>query len=174
MKMAKASPVEIKAALELSQLTESVCHPRAFCQPQFPDTDDKEGEWFDEHNPKDLREFLWRVRSLSAGLVRVVFGFQVLVDNCCDPEKDVLDWKPELMQYAWQKELPSESGLWWWWNGDEDAAPIPVTIMYSGCGDNYFAPEGQYGWTRFQAVEEMGGWWKRLPEPLLPKEDVSQ
>lgn len=26
--------------------------------------------------------------------MRVVFGYETLVDNCCDPTKDFLDWKP--------------------------------------------------------------------------------
>ncbi len=26
--------------------------------------------------------------------MRVVFGYETLVDNCCDPAKDFLDWKP--------------------------------------------------------------------------------
>lgn len=68
----------------------------------------------------------------------------------------------------WQRKLPDESGLWWWWNEDEDSLPIVVDIAYSGCGDNYFAMQGQHGWTRFQNVEDMGGWWRRLHEPERP------
>ena len=26
--------------------------------------------------------------------MRVVFGYETLVNNCCDPSSDVLDWKP--------------------------------------------------------------------------------
>lgn len=26
--------------------------------------------------------------------MRVVFGYETLVQNCCDPAQDVLDWKP--------------------------------------------------------------------------------
>lgn len=69
---------------------------------------------------------------------------------------------------AWSKSLPNESGLWWWWNEDEDSMPLPVTIMYSGTSDSYFASEGQWGWTRFQNVEEMGGWWMKCIEPERP------
>lgn len=68
----------------------------------------------------------------------------------------------------WSKSLPAVQGLWWWWNEDEDSLPIPVSIMYSGTSDSYFASEGQWGWTRFQNVEDMGGFWMRCYEPLSP------
>ena len=69
----------------------------------------------------------------------------------------------------WQKKLPDESGLWWWWNEDEDSLPIVVDIAYSGTDGCYFAMQGQHGWTRFQRVSDMGGWWWRLPEPERPQ-----
>ena len=28
--------------------------------------------------------------------MRVVFGYETLVDHCCDPKADVLEWKPEV------------------------------------------------------------------------------
>ncbi len=68
----------------------------------------------------------------------------------------------------WTKDLPRVSGLYWWWNEDEDSLPIPVSIHYSGTSDSYFAPAGQWGWTRFQDVQEMGGRWMRLIEPERP------
>jgi hypothetical protein len=69
---------------------------------------------------------------------------------------------------GWSKDLPEEQGVYWWWNGDEDNAPLHVSIMYSGSDGSYFAPAGQYGWNRFQPVKEMGGWWMRLREPEVP------
>lgn len=70
----------------------------------------------------------------------------------------------------WSKDLPNDQCLWWWWNEDEDSTPFPVSIFYSGTSDSYFAPEGQWGWTRYQPVEEMGGWWMRIIEPALPSQ----
>lgn len=53
--------------------------------------DDKEWEslvaWFNDREAKNKAVPQWR---------RVVFGFRVLVDNCCDPDKTTLEWKPEL------------------------------------------------------------------------------
>lgn len=71
----------------------------------------------------------------------------------------------------WQRKLPDESGLWWWWNEDEDSLPIVVAIAYSGTSDSYFAMQGQHGWTRYQDVDEMGGWWRWLPEPERPTQN---
>ena len=36
------------------------------------------------------------VRKSNPYLVRVVYGFRVLVDNACDPKADTLEWKPEI------------------------------------------------------------------------------
>lgn len=68
----------------------------------------------------------------------------------------------------WSENLPDETGLWWWWNGDEDAAPIPVAITYSGTSGNHFAMSGQYGWTQYRELSDMGGHWMRLHEPAFP------
>lgn len=32
------------------------------------------------------------------GWRRVVEGYQVLLDHCCDPNQDVLEWKPEIKE----------------------------------------------------------------------------
>ena len=71
---------------------------------------------------------------------------------------------------GWSKTLPNESGLWWWWNGDEDQQPLVVEIAYSGTDGSYFAMQGQHGWTRFQPVTEMQGYWMQLHYPPPPRE----
>jgi len=38
-------------------------------------------------------------------LFRVIFGYQVLVDNCCDPNEDILEFKPELRAIAESKSI---------------------------------------------------------------------
>lgn len=30
---------------------------------------------------------------------RVVFGMEMLMDNCCDPELDHLDWRPDIKEF---------------------------------------------------------------------------
>ena len=66
---------------------------------------------------------------------------------------------------------PSEQGLYWWWSDDE-SIPIPVSLLWSGTGRNTFAPSGQHGWTRSQPVEEMGGKWMPLYDPMSPFTDT--
>ena len=61
-----------------------------------------------------------------------------------------------------------ESGEYWWWNEDEDSAPVPVTVAWSGTDDRFFAEIGQLGWNRPQEVIEMGGWWKLIPQEPIP------
>ena len=45
-----------------------------------------------EKSDEELRAWL----NDAPCLFRVVFGYQVLVDNCADPASDYLDFKPEI------------------------------------------------------------------------------
>jgi|SRR5579864_9286400 len=74
---------------------------------------------------------------------------------------------------VWVKwDAVKEGGWYWWWNGDEDAAPCPVSVMYSGTSGTFFATEGQLGWNRAQELSEMRGHWMRLHEPPTPEEGI--
>lgn len=84
----------------------------------------------------------------------------VVGGNCVSIKPDYRD--------EWSRVLPDEGGVWWWWNEDEDSNPIPVHIEWSGTDGKCFATQGQYGWNRFQNVEEMGGYWKRCNTPGAP------
>ena len=70
----------------------------------------------------------------------------------------------------WRPDVPDEAGYWWWWDGTDDDLPVPVDIMWSGGSGSYFASIGQFGWTEPQDVEDMGGFWIRLPEPSTTAE----
>lgn len=67
-------------------------------------------------------------------------------------------------------DLPNKQCDWWWWNGDEDAQPILVSILFSGSNGEYFASMGQHGWTIAQFVETMGGQWMEAIIPNTPKQ----
>jgi hypothetical protein len=95
IKMAKASVTEIDNAIKMAHLTDAVCNCRSYEYPEFPaESDDQLPENFNVDSAADLRKFYDRVSKLSTGLMRVAFGYGVLVDNCCDPMKDVLEFKP--------------------------------------------------------------------------------
>ena len=54
-------------------------------------------DWFNKREEKGKEVPDWR---------RVVFSYEVLVSNTCDPEKDYLDWKPEILKLmAKEKEM---------------------------------------------------------------------
>lgn len=96
MRMAKATETEIRNAVQLARLLESVCHPRNFTMPRFPDTEEEEGQVFDEELPKHLKRFFEEVNRLSDGLTRIVWGYETLLSNVCDPESDVLAFNSRL------------------------------------------------------------------------------
>ncbi len=100
IKMSKASVKEIDDAIKLANLTDAVCNYRSYEYPEFPpESDDQLPENFNVDSAADLRKFYDRVSKLSTGLMRVAFGYGVLVDNCCDPTKDVLEHKPGVVTF---------------------------------------------------------------------------
>ena len=73
MKMAKANKEEWEDVMRFAnELEEEIKYPNM--------TDKQLGAW---------------VRKAPC-LFRVVFGYQVLVDNCADPNLDFLEFKPEI------------------------------------------------------------------------------
>lgn len=73
MTMAKASKEEWEAVMRFArELDEEIKHP--------------------EKTDTELREWIEKAPSLF----RVVFGYQVIVDNACDPDSDTLAFKPEI------------------------------------------------------------------------------
>lgn len=76
------------------------------------------------------------------------------------------------MKRKWTDWKGVKSADWyWWWNGDEDAAPVVVSILSSGHKPNqtFFASMGQLGWNRPQDVSEMGGHWSLIKQPEIPQ-----
>lgn len=58
-----------------------------------------------------------------------------------------------------------QTDLWLWWNGE---TTFPVNIMRDA-GGKMFASLGQWGWTRAQFLDEMGGLWSPFIVPEPPK-----
>ena len=60
-----------------------------------------EATW-DGHPNNDaiLYEFIkrkWREANCSGSFGRIIFDCQTLIENCCDPDKDYLEFKPSIM-----------------------------------------------------------------------------
>lgn len=84
--------------------------------------------------------------------------------------KRLQDYRRKMQHRGWcEADGVKEQAWYWWWNEDSDAAPVPVSVLYSGSDGTYFASAGQLGWTRFQHVLDMRGWWMKLVEPDTAK-----
>ncbi len=93
VKMAKASPDDLKRVREFFQVIEEVIEWGTF----FNQYTEHSMEVSDEELVEKIRE-MWNERGPGVGSSwrRVVTGCEVLINNCCDPDSDVLEWKPEL------------------------------------------------------------------------------
>lgn len=87
MKMAKASKEEVNRAIELANFLQGTADTRRYESPRWPDTD----EIIDLESAEDLARFYNEVKKLCPGLMRVAFGYQVLIDNVCDDGSGVLE-----------------------------------------------------------------------------------
>ncbi len=68
-----------------------------------------------KHCEYDNGEFSWEYymdyfqRHISHIHMRVIFGFEVLVDNVCDPDLDYLEYKPEIKKLLEENDAPVET-----------------------------------------------------------------
>lgn len=69
---------------------------------------------------------------------------------------------------AWTQTPPTEQGTYWHWNGDNDCAPLPMFVLWSGSDNKCFVSQGQLGISHAIMCEDYGGWWMPLFEPELP------
>jgi len=97
MKMAKASQDDIDKVIAFFRMAEEFFEYGT----HTPENDDFEEESVDLSDAEFVEKLrdLWGGRFRAAGVdaawCRVVMGYQVLVDNVCDPDADTLEWKPE-------------------------------------------------------------------------------
>lgn len=94
MKIAKASDDDIRRVREFFQMLEEIEQYGTYT----PSADAAEIQVGDETFRKLIVD-QWGVREgVRTSWSRVLFGFEVLLDNCCDPNLDYLDWKPEFKE----------------------------------------------------------------------------
>ncbi len=72
--------------------------------------------------------------------------------------------------HGWTDQPPTDQGTYWHWTGDPAAAPLPMFVGLSGMSGKTFVRMDQLGLTRAFDCDEFGGWWKPLPDPLIPRE----
>lgn len=80
MKMAKASPEEIEATIKLAVRIDDLLRDTA-----------RDDEDVDRLVAKAVRTHQRRW-----SLQRIAFGYQMLVDNCCDPDESALEWRKDI------------------------------------------------------------------------------
>ena len=69
---------------------------------------------------------------------------------------------------TWTQNPPTEQGEYWHWNGDEDCAPLPMFVLWSGHSGKCFVSRGQLGIEHAIDCDQYGGWWMPLYAPPLP------
>jgi len=98
MKMAKASKEDIERCIKFFQFIEEFMEYGTHT-PENDEFEEDSIDLDDEAFVEKLRE-LWGGRFKAAAVdcawTRVVMGCDILIDNCCDPSSDVLEWKPEI------------------------------------------------------------------------------
>jgi hypothetical protein len=68
----------------------------------------------------------------------------------------------------WVKTTPTVQGWYWHWNGDEDSAPSPLSVLWSGTSGKCFVSMGQAGISEAVDCDVYGGWWLELKVPETP------
>jgi hypothetical protein len=99
IRMARADAEDVDRVIKFFQLIEEYMEYGTYTPPN-DEIEEESIELTDETFIEKLRE-LWGGRlSQRAGVdsawPRVVYGYQVLHDNVCDPSKDYLDWEPHI------------------------------------------------------------------------------
>ncbi len=99
MKMAKASADDVDTLQNFLEWLENYADNGT---DNRKPPDDEDGD-FPEISDEDAMEYIrsqfsrWtRGATVGTGWRRVVWGFKILFDNCCDPDSDHLEWNAEL------------------------------------------------------------------------------
>ncbi len=94
MKMAKASADDLRRVREFFEMLEEVIERRTYTT----DEDTGEPQIIDDERLLALIRQMWSERGLGvvSSWFRVVYGCQVLIDNCCDPDADTLEFRPDI------------------------------------------------------------------------------
>jgi hypothetical protein len=98
MKMAKADQDDIDKTIAFFQLVEEFMEYGKHTT--WTDDDEEQSVELDDVAFVEKLRSMWggrfRPNGVDCAWMRVVFGYQVLVDNACDPNASTLEWKPEL------------------------------------------------------------------------------
>lgn len=107
MKIAKASPEDVTAILNLMRVLNSADDGGFPCKPDG--TFEADEDWFDPDNDEDLRKFYDRVMGCldphPGALIRCIGGFHLAMTNdVWDPDADSYEWHPDLRMAVQERE----------------------------------------------------------------------
>lgn len=99
MKMAKADKEDIDRVTAFFLMLEEAIEYGTFTRPN-PD-EEEVSEDVDAERIVELIRGAWGERGPGVGPSwrRVVMGCAVLIDNCCDPDADTLEWRPDVRAF---------------------------------------------------------------------------
>lgn len=121
LKMAKADPEEFERVMSFVRVMEALFESRSFFSNEEDwrewDDDDEDKKMLlaiekevkeedgtdlngDADNRLILYEFIkrkWRQANFSGSFGRIIMDADVLIENCCDPNLDYLEFKPEII-----------------------------------------------------------------------------
>lgn len=76
------------------------------------------------------------------------------------------------LEAEWTNLPPTEQGEYWHWDGNPDAAPFPLSVMWSGTAQKCFVCIGDHPHAPF--CDDFGGWWMRIHQPPQPIDAARQ
>ena len=110
MKIAKATPEEVDALLNLWRVLNSMDQDAVPCKPDGTWEEGEEYEFFDPDDKEHLRKFHDRVTACfkdhPGGLTRTVAGFHLAMTNhVFDPDADTYEWHPTLKEAVERRKI---------------------------------------------------------------------
>lgn len=105
VKMAKASAEEFLRVIDFLKMVEEIVECGTYTQ----ENDDGEefSEQVDNDRLRELIEAAWGGpgrEGVGSAWWRVVYGGQMAINNCCDPDADVLEWRPDVREWLESQE----------------------------------------------------------------------
>ena len=102
MKLAKASPEDTEAILNLMRVLNTADDEGFPCRPDGS-WDENDGDWFDAEDEQHLRKFYDRVmgcfKDCPGSITRTIGGFHLaMTNNVWDPDADCYEWHPDLKE----------------------------------------------------------------------------
>lgn len=110
MKMAKADAQDVDSVREFFQMLEEVLEYGTYTPPN--DEHEEESIDVDDETLMSMIRERWGIRGPGVGASwrRVVMGYAVLVGNCCDPDADTLEWRPDIQKMLEAQQTAATEG----------------------------------------------------------------